>query len=252
MIFHTLHAESVDTFRSPVGARVDSPEDLDQAPALTLARRPQSLTDVVYETIHAAIVNKAIQPGEALSEPGMAKRLGVSKTPVREAFLRLRQSGLLEPDGQRGLRLVRFSVETLRSAYEVREALEPFIAARCAEHADAATRQEISRAASDSLERANAGDQDGFRTSDAAFHAAIASTMSNPRITEPLDAARDLIGALRARDLPHAQAAVACGEDHVRIAAAIERGDAETAAAEMGGHVAKVRDLILAAAVPES
>jgi len=241
-----------DTLLLAVEASVDSPQDHEEAPALTLAQRPQSLTDVVYEAIHAAIVNKAIQPGEALSEPGMAKRLGVSKTPVREAFLRLRQSGLLEPDGQRGLRLVRFSVETLRSAYEVREALEPFIAARCAEHADAATREKISGAASHSLARANAGDQDGFRTSDAAFHAAIASTMSNSRITEPLDAARDLIGALRARDLPHAEAVVSCGKDHVRIAKAIERGDADTASAEMGAHVANVRDLILAAGAPES
>jgi len=147
---------------------------------------------------------------------------------------------------------VRFSVETLRSAYEVREALEPFIAARCAERADTATREEISRAADHSLERANAADPDGFRTSDTRFHAAIAATISNPRISDPLDAARDLIATLRARDLPHAEAAISCGEDHVRVAAAIERGDAETASAEMAAHVAKVRDLILTAATPST
>jgi DNA-binding GntR family transcriptional regulator len=215
---------------------------------LTLSERPRSLTDVVYETIHAAIVGRVMAPGEALSEPDVAERLGVSKTPVREAFLRLRASGLLEPDGARGVRVVRFSLEKLDHAYELREAVEPFMAARCAERAGGAMRRQVSEAAARSLAEARAGEQERFRSADVSFHAAIASTIANPRMTEAVGAARALIAALSDRDVPHAEAAVMCGEDHVRIATAIERGQAERASAEMASHVRRVRDLVVAAA----
>src|ERR1700716_2927871 len=95
---------------------------------LALHTRPESLSEVVYETIRDAIVNRTIPPGVRVTEAGLAKQLNVSKTPVREALLRLREIGLIEPSGVRGGRIILPSPTSIRQAYEVRLALETFAA----------------------------------------------------------------------------------------------------------------------------
>ena len=70
--------------------------------SLELPTRPESLSDVVYETIRDAIVHRTIPPGARVTETGLAKQLDVSKTPVREALLKLREIGLIEPHGACG------------------------------------------------------------------------------------------------------------------------------------------------------
>lgn len=95
-----------------------APQDEDAGPAeLVLPHKPESLADVVYETIREAIINRVIPPGSRLTEAALADQLNVSKTPVREALLKLRQIGLVEPSGRRGdasrcRRAVRFSTRT--------------------------------------------------------------------------------------------------------------------------------------------
>jgi DNA-binding GntR family transcriptional regulator len=54
-----------------------------------LAAKPESLTQIVFDTIRDAIVSKLLSPGHRVSEVGLARQLQVSKTPVREALLRL-------------------------------------------------------------------------------------------------------------------------------------------------------------------
>jgi len=93
----------------------------------------ERLADVVYETIRDRIMDKTLPPGERVTESGIAEQLGVSKTPVREALLRLRRIGVIEPDGVRGGRVVRPSRSAIREAYEIREALEVFAVRSVAE-----------------------------------------------------------------------------------------------------------------------
>lgn len=216
------------------------------ADLLKLDGRPRNLTDVVYEAIYDAIVGKVLPPGEALTEATIAERLGVSKTPVREAFLQLRKIGLLEPDGSRGLRVIRLSQDALRELYEVREALETFAAARCAERAEEDDHAAIRAAAERSLAAARAGDLAGFRECDRELHDLVARVGANARVREILDNGRTLIGTLRRRDFPHAEGSVACGEAHVRLAEAIAAGDAAAAARETRDHVRQVLDLMTA------
>jgi DNA-binding GntR family transcriptional regulator len=217
-------------------------------PELVLEDRPRSLSDLVYDAIYRAIVNKVMAPGEVLTEPGMAVRLKVSKTPVREAFLRLRQVGLIEVDGPRGLRVVQFSRAKLEQAYELREALEPFMAAACAQRASAGTLEAISAFANASVRSAKDSDLHSFRENDTAFHSAIAAAVDNPRITDANEGARALIATLRQRDFPHAHGVLTCAAEHAAIASAITERDAERAHAEMATHIRNTRALMLSSA----
>src|SRR5437588_5950231 len=112
--------------------------DGNAAPAeLVLEHKPESLTDVVYETIREAIINRVIAPGSRLTEAALADQLNVSKTPVREALLKLRQIGLVEPNGRRGGRVTLPSRSSIQHAYEARRALESFAAEIVAERGSA-------------------------------------------------------------------------------------------------------------------
>jgi DNA-binding GntR family transcriptional regulator len=218
-----------------------------QAGRLSLDERPRSLSDIVFETVHQAIVDRVLAPGEAVTEPGLAERLNVSKTPVREALLRLRQVGLIEADGARGLRVVRLSGEGVRQTYEIREALESFTAARAAELATPEERERILAVARVSHDAAVAGDIDGFRTSDRELHREIASVAQNPRVSQLIEDAGALIGTLLYRDIPTGQGLQGCGEAHVRIANAIAARDGGAAQREMVEHIRQVMALRIAA-----
>ena len=221
----------------------DSEEPSELFPVL----HADNLSDRVFEAIRDAIVRKSLPPGSRLTEAGLAEQFKVSKTPVREALMRLRQIGLIEPTGRRGGRVVRPSSETIQHAYEVREALECHAARVAAERATDEQRREIMTAARQSLAGAKAGDIDEFRKGDLAFHAGVQAVAANPRLSALLDDLFALIVALRHRDAPDRQESTQCGHAHVAVAKAIAAADADAAEREMRAHVRHVQGFVLAA-----
>jgi len=207
---------------------------------------PERLADMVYETIRQSIMDKTLAPGVRVTESGIAEQLGVSKTPVREALLRLRRIGVIEPDGVRGGRVIKPSRGAIREAYEVREALEVFAVRSVAGRIGGNDLERICDAAARSLERAEHGDQAGFRESDFAFHDAIADAAANPRLKELIEDVFTLIGTLRQRDFPDSRWPVDCARGHVRIADAIARRDVEGAEAAAREHIRQVERYVLA------
>jgi DNA-binding GntR family transcriptional regulator len=196
----------------------------------------------VFESIQAAIKDKSLPPGKRVTEADLAAQLNVSKTPVREAFIKLRQIGLLEPDGRRAWRVIQLSRPTIDDACEVREALEVSAARAAAERATDEQRAAISEAADRSLEAARAGDKDVFRGWDDRFHRSIAAASGNARLRALIDDTLLLIATLRLRDLPHRQASIECAQAHVAIAATIASGSTNAAGEAMRVHVQQVKE----------
>jgi GntR family transcriptional regulator, rspAB operon transcriptional repressor len=219
--------------------------------SLELPTRPESLSDVVYETIRDAIVNRTIAPGARVTETGLAKQLNVSKTPVREALLKLREIGLIEPHGARGGRVALPSPIAIRNAYEARLALETFAAQTAARRGSAEEKAQIEAIALTCLERAQAGDLDGFKAHDSEFHEAVVRATDNPRLVSMVADTVALVTALRRRDVPRAQISIECAEAHVGIAAAITAGDDDAAAARMAEHLRHVEACVLASMLDE-
>lgn len=208
--------------------------------------RSESLADMVYDAIRESIMTKALPPGSRVSENGLALQLGVSKTPVREAMLKLRQIGVIESDGLRGGRVVRPSRTKIRQAYEIREALEVFAVRSVTARVSGSDLERICEVAAQSLDCARAGDQEGFRRHDFTFHRSLADGAGNPRLAEMIDDVFTLIVTLRQRDFPNVAASVECGIAHVRIADAITRRDAEGAEAAAREHIRQVEGYVLA------
>jgi DNA-binding GntR family transcriptional regulator len=233
--------------------RLAAPREEDAAPAdLVLEHKPESLTDVVYETIREAIINRVIPPGSRLTEAALAEQLNVSKTPVREALLKLRQIGLVEPNGRRGGRVTLPSRSLIQHAYETRRGLESFAAEIVAERGSTADIKLIRDAASRCLAAAEAGDFAGFRQWDMQFHEKIGEATGNPRLCELLNDSFVVVMALRRRDVPRAEGSVACARAHVQIAKAIARRDSDAAGKAMREHVRQVEGYVLASLDEES
>lgn len=212
-----------------------------------VADRPPMMVDIIYGRLYQAITERRLEPGDLVTEQGLADQLNVSKTPVREALARLRQVGLIEPDGRRGLRVVKLSVEGLRQVFELREALETYVAGRAAERADPICCGAISTAAQASLDAALEADVLGFHKHDRVFHGEIAKAVGNVQITQQIEnAVAQVQTILRRETFPDIDEMIKCARDHVRIAAAIAAGARDTAAREMAAHIRKVHELLVA------
>lgn len=211
-----------------------------------LATKPESLGRMVFDAIRDAIVEKQLAPGRQVSEAELARQLGVSKTPVREALLRLQTVGLVEPHA-RGARVVLPSTELLRSAYEVRATLEAGVARLAATRATPEQRAAIADAARRSWELAEADDIAGFQQWDRQFHARAAEACGNEQLIALVENAATLARVLRDRDAPSHGHAMRCAQFHLEIAAAIERGAAAEAAAAAAEHVEFVHQFVIPA-----
>jgi len=203
--------------------------------------RPRLIGDLVLDKLREAIINKELVPGARLSEAGLAESLQVSKTPVREALLRLRMIGLVTTaDGT--LRVVLPSPTLVREAYELRAGLEATTAELACSRAPADVVEAIAATAGDSLQCAVADDTDGFRRTDRSFHELVAAASGNGLAQQQVMNARDLCQALRQRDVMTDHASRVCGEAHVAIAQAIAGHDPVAARSLMSEHIHYVMD----------
>src|SRR5690349_9734612 len=94
---------------------------------------PAQLERRVYERLRDDIISGVLQPGDQLVEARLAADLGVSKTPVREALIRLQRDGLVSIEPYRGARVLEPSPDDVREIVELRELLECHVARQLAQ-----------------------------------------------------------------------------------------------------------------------
>jgi DNA-binding GntR family transcriptional regulator len=210
----------------------------------TLVRR-DTLSQVIYDAIREAIVTEAMAPGSAVSEAVIARELNVSKTPVREALLRLKEIGLLEADGLRGMRVVLPSRKRIVDAYEARAGLEGAAASLSAVRATHDQQAQMIAAARHSVESAEANDRTEFRKWDEAFHICLIESAASSYLETLAKGALLMTAVLRARDTPISGSSIQCAREHISIADAIASNQTDAARALAVSHVEHVLDGII-------
>src|SRR4051794_258765 len=197
--------------------------------------RTRSRGDFVYESLRDAISDGRIAGGERVREEDVARNLGVSRTPVREALQRLQQRGILILGPGRGLVVAQLSHEQVVELYAMREILEGS-AARFA--AMQATPAEIATLYQLQDELRTAIDDDMLHiTLNRRFHQAIYEAAHNRYLMQTLESLHDSFALLRSSTfrLPHRQRN--SDEERHRIIAAIEKRDPELAEKEAREHI---------------
>lgn len=210
----------------------------------TQIKRHKTLTEQAADAIRARIVSGELQFGEALSEIALATELGVSKTPVREAFLQLKTEGLVEIMPQRGTFVFQMTIEQLRQLVEMRELLET-ASLRFAMR-DGPTLGEALQAIVGRMAAAfEARDPTAYRRCDADFHETIISASGNMFINSAYSIIALRVQALRNRLSPDAQNWRSL-EEHKDVAGYVRNNNIDAAQAKLLEHIADAFNAYLA------
>ncbi|HET6294192.1 MAG TPA: GntR family transcriptional regulator [Kribbella sp.] len=195
--------------------------------------------ELAYALVREQVLSGDLEPGAVIQQGALARELGISTTPLREALRRLMSDGLVELDAHRDARVSALNAEEARDLVELRRSLDPLAAGLAAERR---TRSDLD------LIRETAAELEPLRTDPTAddlashrrFHSAIYSASQNDLLIQTLDGLWDkadryrrlaLKGGRSEEDLDRTHA------EHLALVDAIASGDAETAAAVMRDHV---------------
>ncbi|MCS5716144.1 GntR family transcriptional regulator [Herbiconiux sp. CPCC 205716] len=192
-----------------------------------------SRTSHVLEILKNAILNGQLSPGEALVESELAGRLGVSKTPVREALKTLEGTGLVVIRPYSGATVRVFSDDDAVAIYDMRLLLEPEAVRR-----SVASGADLTEA-SDALARAAAAESGSERSlANRAFHRSLYRHSGNPLLLQTLDGLRDQIALISAGSWARSASWQHEAEEHARMLDAARAGDADGTARLVHEHIA--------------
>ena len=203
--------------------------------------RAGNTAHLVHRELRDDIVSMRRKPGEPIVEREIALAHGVSRTPVREALLRLAGEELVDIFPQSGTFVARIPVAALPEAILMRTALEQTTARLAAERADAGHLARLHELI-DRQRRVEArGDGNRFHDADEAFHAAIAEAAGHPGIWRFIEQVKIQVDRYRRLTLPVPGRMRRVLKEHAAIVAAIEAHDAPGAAAAMAAHLEALR-----------
>jgi len=206
----------------------------------SLRQRRSTIAGRVFATVRQAIVQLQLEPGNPLSEADIARQLGVSRQPVREAFIKLADAGLLEIRPQRGTFVRLISRREVENARFIREAIEVAIARRAATEASDADLDAMDVLIEGQRTVAARTDMPAFLRLDEMFHQTIARSCGCDdawRVLEDLKAQMDRVRYL---SLEEATPLAVIIEQHAGIARALRDRSADAAEAAMRRHLFEI------------
>lgn len=207
--------------------------------------KPIGLTQWVYIRIKAGILNLDFAPGSQLQVDELSGELEVSRTPVREALLRLQKDGLVDVVPRVGFFVTKFATRDLEELYELREILESravYDAVQSMTEVESKKITEIYAATQKAVEKEDAT---GFLDAEIAFHNFLTETSHNKRLVAMVESMRDLTYRWRILSLNSKEDMRASLKEHKKIAEAVQNRDAVVASTLMGEHIRNAKNRIV-------
>jgi DNA-binding GntR family transcriptional regulator len=198
----------------------------------TAVRTPprQSSTETTYREIRRQILENEMAPSSQFTEQELAIRLSVSRTPTREALLRLESEGLVEIRPRHGMRVKRVSVEDAREIYEILTALESAAAGLAAARKPPAHQIAEMRDCIKTMDRAlRKNDLKEWAMADEQFHRVLTQASGNMRFVEIVNTYYNQSHRLRMMTLSLRPKPTNSNRDHEAVVKAIVKGDADAA-----------------------
>jgi DNA-binding GntR family transcriptional regulator len=196
-------------------------------------------SDLAYTRVRELIGTGDLAPGAVLPQAALARTIGISTTPLREALRRLMQEGLVDLDAHRNARVRPLDAAEARNLLELRQTLDPLAASLAAQRRTEADLADV-RAALDGLEALSSRPSTAQLESHQRFHAAIHHAAHNALLTQTLDGLWLKTDRYRRHGLEAGrtnQERDARATEHRLLFEAIRNGDPEAAADLMHRHV---------------
>ena len=195
------------------------------------------LRDVVFKTLRRAILRGELKPGERLMEIQLANKLGVSRTPIREAIRKLELEGLVLMIPRKGAEVAEITEKNLRDVLEVRCALEDLAVQLACERISKEKIKELRAAAAHFRDSLGSDDITEIAEADEAFHDVIFAATENKRLVQLLNNLREQMYRYRIEYLKKKECHPQLLEEHATIIKAIEERDKEKATQITSQHI---------------
>ena len=195
------------------------------------------LRDVVFNTLRKAILRGELKPGERLMEIQLANKLGVSRTPIREAIRKLELEGLVLMIPRKGAEVAQITEKNMQDVLEVRKALEELSVQLACERITAEQVEEMKMAAEDFRKVLKSGNVTKIAEADVKFHDIIFAATNNQRLITLLNNLREQMYRFRVEYLKQKECYPQLLEEHDKLIALISGGEVEEACELMGCHI---------------
>lgn len=200
-----------------------------------------SVRQRLFQVLRQSIIQMVLAPGQALSEKEIAETFMVSRQPVREAFIRLSEAGLVEVRPQRGTYVVKISQRAVLEARFVREAVEVAIVKQAAEQGlDITTLTDLHDLLARQRRCVEPNDYDRFYRLDEAFHRTLSLGVKQQAAWKVIEEVRAQLDRVRYLSVPESTPLSRLVDQHTRIVAAIEARDAAQAEQAMSVHLREI------------
>ncbi|MGH3642051.1 MAG: GntR family transcriptional regulator [Mycobacterium sp.] len=196
-----------------------------------------STSDEVFRKLRSAIQSGELQQGSLHSIYEFAETYQVSRTPVREAVLRLADTGMVVIERNRGFRIRGLTVDDVRAVFEFRLVLETTSSSYAAQHASPSAVERLVENLMEMPRSIAAEDTESFTRLDREFHDEIIATMDNSRVRRELAGLRAATQAMGVTTMDRTSRLREIYSDHQPIVKAIAAGDSLAAARAMTNHL---------------
>ena len=195
------------------------------------------LRDVVFNTLRQAILRGELKPGERLMEIQLANKLGVSRTPIREAIRKLELEGLVLMIPRKGAEVAEITEKNMRDVLEVRKALEELAVQLACEKITAEEIEEMKKAAEEFRMILKNKDITEIAEADVRFHDIIYMATDNQKLILLLNNLREQMYRYRVEYLKREEAHPQLIAEHAAIIEYISKGEKKAATDVMFKHI---------------
>lgn len=203
------------------------------------------LREMVYEELKMQILTGAIIPGTRMMEVELAKEIGVSRTPIREAIRKLEKEGLVTIEPRRGAYASQISTEDMVDILEVRQNMEGLAAFFAASRMKPEQMTELKEVSKLYNEAVKGGNMEDMIKHDTRFHRIIVESCNNKILVKMIEQLQELVLRFRYIYYDDFKRAENMPDEHYEILHAIETGDAEAARHAADIHIDRLKELVI-------
>jgi DNA-binding GntR family transcriptional regulator len=211
---------------------------------LDILHRPPSLKDMAFQAIKRAILEDKLLPEKIYKIEELAKYLGISRTPVREALQDLSSLRFVSILPRRGIRVNVLDEKDIQDLYEFRAAIESAIIRHIA---PTISDEDIERAQTINNQALACGSEErmAYLRKDREFHRFLSELSENDYLTDALEHVRDLVDWMGIKALTKEDRMIEVCQEHDRVLEMLRKSDTEGAATMMVEHVVITRQVVL-------
>jgi DNA-binding GntR family transcriptional regulator len=206
---------------------------------------PSSMVDDVYQALLTAILEVRLGAGTPLSQNKLAGHLGVSRTPVREALLRLERDGLVQRSLDMSFVVATITPDEVNEACDLLAVLDTYVYLRAAKALSGDSLADLLALAGNLVSYAESGDTDAWRKADRRYHALVMDAASNRFVADYLQQTRRRVQRFWLAK-PHFDGRLrTCSQDHVALAQAMVDDDEAVLSETVREHIERLRTNVL-------